>query len=201
MTRNWLRMLMLVFAGSIVAQAGGQPPSKDPQSQFEPRSSPGAGQKYLERFVGDWEVAKTFYPRSGEPSRQKGECRQSMMHDGRFLKSEFTFEQGDGKKSTGTGLIGFEPASGKFTSVWTDSRQTRMSFRQSKDKFSGEEIVLYGSSLDPPTTDARRSRTVSKLEDGDKKLLHRQYSINADGTERLVMELAMTRKKAASVAK
>jgi Protein of unknown function (DUF1579) len=201
MTRNWLRMLMLVFAGSVVAQAGGQPPAKDPQSSFEPRSAPGAGQKYLERFVGDWDVAKTFYPRSGEPSRQKGECRQSMMHDGRFLKSEFTFEQGEGKKSTGTGVIGFEPASGKFTSVWTDSRQTRMSFRQSKDKFNGEEIVLFGSSLDPPATDVRRSRTVSRLEDGDKKLFHRQYSINPDGTERLVMELAMTRKQTPSPAK
>jgi hypothetical protein len=196
-----LRILMVVFAGSIVAQAGGQPPpAKDPQSSFEPRSGPGTGQKYLERFVGDWDVEKTFHPRSGEPSRQKGECRQSMMHDGRFLKSEFTFGEGE-RKTTGTGLIGFEPASGKFTSVWTDSRQTRMSFRQSKDKFNGEEIVLYGSSLDPPAADARRSRTVSKLEDGDKKLLHRQYSINADGTERLVMELAMTRKKAAPSAK
>jgi hypothetical protein len=196
-----LRILMVVFAGSVVAQAGGQqPPAKDPQSSFEPRSGPGAGQKYLARFVGDWDVEKTFHPRSGEPSRQKGECHQSMMHDGRFLKSEFTFGEGE-RKTTGTGLIGFEPASGKFTSVWTDSRQTRMSFRQSKDKFNGEEIVLYGSSLDPPAADARRSRTVSKLEDGDKKLLHRQYSINADGTERLVMELAMTRKKATPAAK
>jgi hypothetical protein len=194
---RWLpRVFAIVLVGTFVVQAAEQqPPAKDPQSSFEPRSGPGAGQKYLERFVGDWDVEKTFYPRSGDPSRQKGECRQSMMHDGRFLKSEFTFDQGD-RKTTGTGIIGFEPASGKFTSVWTDSRQTRMSFRQSKDKFNGEEIVLFGSSLDPPAADARRSRTVSKLEVGGKKLLHRQYSINADGTERLVMELVMTRRGA-----
>jgi hypothetical protein len=71
-----------------------------------------------------------------------------------------------------------------------------MSFRQSKDKFNGEEIVLYGASLDPPAADARRSLTVSKFEEGGKKLIHRQYSINADGAERLVMELVMTRKVA-----
>jgi hypothetical protein len=69
-----------------------------------------------------------------------------------------------------------------------------MSFRQSKDKFNGEEIVLYGTSFESPAPDARKSKTVSRLEDGDKKLIHRQYSINADGTERLVMELVMTRK-------
>jgi len=39
-----------------------------------------------------------------------------------------TFD-GPGGKTTGTGLIGFEPETGKFTSVWIDSRQTRMSLR------------------------------------------------------------------------
>ena len=79
-----------------------------------------------------------------------------MIHDGRFLQSDFVFDSPAGT-TTGMGLIGFESASGKFTSVWSDSRQTRMSFRQSRDKFNGEEIVLYGSSLDPPAADSRRS--------------------------------------------
>ena len=39
--------------------------SKDAQSSYELRSGPGAGQKYLEAFVGEWDVVKTFYPRSG----------------------------------------------------------------------------------------------------------------------------------------
>jgi hypothetical protein len=189
-------MLLVGVTITFLAQAGAQPPpakDKDPQAQFEPRGAPGAGQKYLQRFVGDWDVAKTFFRPNGDPSKSQGICRQSMIHEGKFLQSEFTFESPNGK-SVGMGLIGFESNSGKFTSVWTDSRQTRMSFRQSKDKFNGEEIVLYGTSFEPPAADARKSKTVSKLEDGDKKLIHRQYSINADGTERLVMELAMTRK-------
>jgi hypothetical protein len=65
--------------------------------------------------VGDWEVAKTFHPRSGDPVRQKGECRQTMIHGGQFLQSDFTFHGVE--KTTGTGLIGFEPATGLFTSV------------------------------------------------------------------------------------
>ena len=104
---------------------------KDAQSSFEPRSRPGAGQKYLESFVGAWEVVKVFHPRAGELVRTSGTCRQTMIHDGRFLQSEFVFDQG-GRKSTGLGLIGFDTPTGRFTSVWTDSRQTRMSLRQSR---------------------------------------------------------------------
>jgi hypothetical protein len=171
---------------------------KDPQSAIEPRSNPGAGQKFLEKFVGDWEVAKSFYPRSGEPARSKGECRQTMIHDGRFLQSDFVFQQPDGKKSTGMGIIGFDAETGKFTSFWTDSRSTRLSIRQSEGKFNGEEIVLFSKSLDPDAKDARHSRTVTRLEEGGRKLVHRQYSPGPDGKERLVMELLMTRKAAAA---
>jgi hypothetical protein len=127
----------------------------------------------------------------GEPVVQKGDCRQTMIHGGRFLQSEFTFES-EGGKTTGTGLIGFEPESGKFTSVWIDSRQTRMSFRQAEGKFEGEQIVLFSKELDGK--DGRRSKTVTKLEGDGKKIVHRQFAVSPDGTERLVMELALTKK-------
>jgi hypothetical protein len=119
-----------------------------------------------------------------------------MIHDGRFLQSEFVFGTGP-TKTTGLGLIGFEPTSGKFTSVWTDSRQTRMSFRQSQDRFDGQRIVLYGQALGGDAA-ARRSKTVSELADGGNKINHRQYSVANDGQERLVMELILTRKPTGS---
>jgi hypothetical protein len=190
--------LVVLATVCFLVGAGEQPPQKDkdPQSTFEPRSSPGAGQKFLEKFVGDWEVAKAFYPRTGEPVRMKGECRQTMIHEGRFLQSDFVFQQEKGK-STGMGVIGFETESGKFTSFWTDSRSTRMSIRQSEDKFNGKEIVLFGKSLDTDGKDGRRSRTVTSIEEDGSKIFHRQYSPGPDGKERLVMELVMTRKAAA----
>jgi hypothetical protein len=164
---------------------------KDPQSSFEPRSRPGEGQKFLAKFVGEWDVVKTFHPKTGKPSVQKGVCKQEMIHGGHFLQSSFTFGQGEAK-TTGLGLIGFEADSGLFTSVWTDSRATRTSFRKSKDKFDGKQIVLYGAALGEAKPE-RASRTVTKLEDGGKKIVHRQYG-GGDGKERLVMELVMTRK-------
>lgn len=183
---------VLSAIGVVALLGGGQPPAvekKDPQSAIEPRSGPGAGQKFLERFVGDWEVVKTFHPRAGGPVTTKGTCRQTMVHGGRFLQSEFVFD-GPGGRATGTGTIGFEAETGLFTSVWVDSRSTRMSFRKSKDKFDGAQIVLFSRSLEE--TEGRKSRTVTRLEDGGKKIVHRQYSPSSDGKERLVMELILT---------
>jgi uncharacterized protein DUF1579 len=183
---------LCLFHSLLTSSAVGQAPL-DPQSKVEPRSRPGTGQKFLEQFVGDWDVVKNFYARGGERSQTKGVCRQTMIHDGRFLQSDFKFEQG-GATTTGMGIIGFEPSAGTFTSVWTDSRATRMSLRQSKDKFDGQQIVLFSRSLGDAGTDSRRSRTVTTLEDNGRRIVHRQFSINDDGTERLLMELLMTRK-------
>ena len=187
--------VLIVFLGSVCLIKADEPQTekKDPQSSFEPRSKPGNGQKFLEKFVGDWIVDKTFYPRSGKPAQSKGECRQSMIHEGRFLQSEFVFGQGE-TKTTGVGVIGYETDSGKFTSVWTDSRSTRMSFRQSDDKFNGTQIVLFSKSLNSDEKDKRRSRTLTRLEDDGHKIIHRQFTTNDDGKEREVMELVMTRK-------
>jgi hypothetical protein len=190
------RAFLILIA--LVGQAAAQPPDKpgdkkDPQAKFEPRSKPGAGQKFLEQFVGEWDVVKTFHPRGGEPVKSKGECTQKMVQDGRFLQSEFTFTS-DAGKTTGTGLIGFEPETGRFTSVWVDSRQTRMSFRQSEEKFDGRQIALVGKELGAAGKEGRQSRTVTRLEDDGKKIVHRQTAIEAGAPERLVMELVLTRK-------
>jgi hypothetical protein len=180
-------ILACITAGALAQER------RDPQSSFEPRSEPGAGQKLLQKMAGDWEVVKTLYPQTGEPVRVKGECRQTMIHDGRFLQSNFIFHDAGGL-TTGLGLIGFDSDSGHFTSVWTDSRSTRMSIRQSQEPFNGDEIVLVSRSLRTPSP-LSSSRTVSRLEDDGRKLIHRLYVAGPDGRDRLVMELAMTRKR------
>ena len=174
------------------------PASKTPAAPapFEPAAGPGAGQAFLKTFEGDWDVEKVFYPPSGSaPSRSGGECVQKMVQDGRFLESRFTFRQ-DGTTTTGVGVSGFETRTGLFTTVWYDSRQTRMSIRQSREPFDGKQIVLYGVSLEPSRNPGRESKTISHLEDGGHKLIHRQYSVSGgEVKDRLVMELILTRKK------
>lgn len=189
----WSRLSIVAVLWLVVGQAPARA-QRDPQSQYEPRSKPGAGQKLLEKFVGDWHVVKRFFPpRGGDPVRMEGTCRQTMVNGGRFLQSDFVFQAGD-QKTTGLGIIGFEPANGLFTSVWTDSRSTRMSLRRSREPFNGKEIVLFSGSLDTAAKSARTSRTVTRLAADGNEIVHRQYLLGRDGKERLVMELVLKRK-------
>jgi hypothetical protein len=147
----------------------------------------------LAKFAGRWDVVKTFYPQQGDAVRTRGECEQKMVHDGHFLASDFVFFDADGGRTTGTGISGFDAKSGRFTTVWFDSRGTTLSLRQSESPFDGREIVLYGAFLEG-TRPAHRSVTRTHLEEGGRVLIHRHYLIQDDGKERLMMELRLTRK-------
>lgn len=171
------------------------PRSPDSHNAYEPRGEPGDGQKYLEQMAGEWDVVKTFFPRDGgAPAVTKGMCTQKMTHGGRFLESEFLFQDKEGE-TTGTGVIGYDPQTKLFTSFWYDSRSTRFSPRKSAEPFDGSKITLAGAAVgEAPSAGGRKSRTVSVLEEGNTRLVHRQWSINPDGSERLVMQMEMTRR-------
>jgi hypothetical protein len=182
--------------GSAAQEAPRPPaPRQDAQNAYEPRNVTGAGQVMLAKFTGDWDVVKTFYPMKGDPVRTPGECQQKMVHEGHFLESDFVFFDHDGGKTTGTGISGFDPKSGRFTTVWFDSRGTTMSMRQSDGPFDGKEIVLDGAALGEAKP-ARRSVTRTHLEEDGRVLVHRHYLIQEDGKERLMMELRLTHKAA-----
>ena len=120
-------------------------------------------------------MAKKFYSRTGEAVETKGTCKQVMIHDGRFLKSEFTFGSVDAAVS-GLGIVGYDPKTDRFTSFWTDSRSTRISIRASKGPFNGRQLVLFSRSLDEAEKDTRSSKTVTQLEEDGNVIRHQQYA-------------------------
>ena len=167
-------------------------PSRDAQASHEPTSAPSDGQRLLARMAGTFTVTKTFHPRDGgAPTVTHGTCDQHLVHGGRFLQSDFTFTT-DAGPVTGTGVIGYDGQSGRFTSFWYDARSTRTSIRLSEPGFDGTRIVLWSHAL-PGDSNPRRSRTESTLVDGDRVLQHRQWNVAADGSERLVMAMDFVR--------
>lgn len=179
-----------ILVGALAAQA------QQTQERYEPRGLPGAGQKLLSQFAGDWDVVKSFFPpNGGAPRVTKGTCKQYMIHDGRFLQSDFKFTEADGHVTTGTGISGFDSQTNKFTTVWYDSHQTSMSIRQSDGTFDGKEIVLWATQLDPDRP-GRRTVARAHLEDNGRLLLHRHFLVEEGGKERMMIELRMTRKAA-----
>jgi hypothetical protein len=189
--RKWLATALLLASVAVAQQtvAVGQ----QTHNQYESPNAPGAGQKLLAQFAGDWDVVQTFFPKDGKPLVTKGTCTQSMVQDGKFLVSNFTFFAANGAKSTGTGISGFDSKANRFTTVWYDSRQTTMSIRQSDGTFDGENIVLWATSLD---TEHPGRKTVARahLEDNGRVLVYRHFLIDDKANERMIFELRMTRK-------
>jgi hypothetical protein len=179
--------ILLIVSAAITAFA------QQSHNEYEPPNAPGAGQRLLAQFAGDWEVVKTFFPMKGNPIVTKGTCKQYMIQNGKFLQSDFTFFNPDGTTSTGTGISGFDSKTNRFTTVWYDSRQTTMSIRQSDGTFDGNNIVLWDTPLD---SDHPGRKTVARahLEEGGRVLIHRHFLIDENGNERMMIELRLTRK-------
>src|SRR5207249_85828 len=64
------RLVLALAAPALACLLAGPTPAqekkddrKNPLQSFEPKSKPGAGQKFLEKFAGEWDVVKTFHPR------------------------------------------------------------------------------------------------------------------------------------------
>ena len=187
--RKWIIVALLLATGTIAQPAVAQQTHKE----YEPPAVAGAGQKLLAQFAGDWDMVKTFYPINGQPAVTKGTCKQYMIQGGKFLQSDFTFFDADGSKSTGTGISGFDAKTNRFTTVWYDSQKTSMSIRQSDGTFDGVNIVLVATALDPDRP-GHKSVARAHLEDNGHVLVHRHYTVDDKGNERLVLEWRMTRK-------
>jgi hypothetical protein len=183
-------MKKLIFAALLIATVAA---AQQRHNQYEPPNAPGAGQKLLAQFAGNWEVVKTFFPMNGKPIVTKGECKQYMIQDGKFLESDFTFLDSNGTKSTGTGVSGFDPKMNRFTTVWYDSRQTTISIRQSDGTFDGKNIILWDTPLTPDHP-GRKTVARAHLEEDGRVLVHRHFLIDDKGGERMMIELRMTRK-------
>jgi hypothetical protein len=181
--KKWILATLLIASAAVAQQT---------HNQYEPANAAGAGQKLLAQFAGEWDVVKTFFPASGDPRVTKGTCKQYMVQDGKFLESDFTFFEPDGK-TTGTGISGFDSKTNRFTTVWYDSRQTTMSIRQSDGTFDGKTIVLWATPLDPDRP-GRKTVARAHLEEDGRVLVHRHFAIDDKGNERMVIEWRMTRK-------
>jgi hypothetical protein len=182
--RNWIIGALLVATAAVAQQS---------HNQYEPPGAPGAGQKLLAQFAGEWDMVQTFFPRIGQPIVTKGTCTQRMIEDGKFLESDFTFFNADGTRSTGTGISGFDPKTNRFTTVWFDSRRTTMSIRQSDGTFDGKNIVLWSTSLDPDDP-GRKTVARAHLEDDGRVLVYSHFLIDDKGNERKIFEMRLTRK-------
>jgi Protein of unknown function (DUF1579) len=124
-------------------------------NQYEPPNAPGAGQRLLAQFAGDWDIVKTFFPMNGKPIVTKGTCKQYTIQDGKFLQSDFTFFNPDGTKSTGTGISGFDSKTNRFTPCGTTRSRQRCRFARATARSTARTLSCGPRPWIPSTLGAR----------------------------------------------
>jgi len=75
--KTWTAATLLIATAAV---------AQPTHNQYEPPNAPGAGQKLLAQFTGDWDVVKTFSPMNGKPMVTEVACKQYMIQDGKFLQ-------------------------------------------------------------------------------------------------------------------
>jgi hypothetical protein len=57
--KKWITATLLIVTAAVAQQT---------HNEYEPPNAPGAGQRLLAQFTGDWDVVKTFFPMNGKLS-------------------------------------------------------------------------------------------------------------------------------------
>ena len=112
-------------------------------------SKPGASHQLLDVFAGAWDVKITFWsdPKAA-PQDSQGSSQLTWILGNRFLKEDFT---GDvlGESYQGLGLMGYDAASRRFTTVWLDSLNTAIAMQKGSYLPDTNTFELTGEVYDP----------------------------------------------------
>jgi hypothetical protein len=69
--RQWITATLLIATAALAQQT---------HNQYEPPNAPGAGQRLLAQFTGDWDVVKTFFPMTGKPMPPVADEQHTVIH-------------------------------------------------------------------------------------------------------------------------
>lgn len=102
---------MAAFVPAIAQMPGRQETSAQDQKMMEQMmryGTPGKEHELLKNYVGEWDVAiSSWKDPLAEPEMTKGTMKNTLMFDGRYLKSDFDFMMG-GMKAHGLEIIGYD---------------------------------------------------------------------------------------------
>jgi hypothetical protein len=104
-----------------------QPQSEEEQKMmklWQKYAAPGENHKYLEYFVGDWEVNVKMWMNPGaEPEVSKGENTAKMILGGRFLKLYYKGTM-MGMPFEGISITGYDNYKKEYVTMWLDNAGT-----------------------------------------------------------------------------
>lgn len=175
-------------------EAKPQQPLTPEQEAWAKANEPNEHHKRLGKAVGIWDGKGKMWAKAGaEPTEVTllsnctfvaGTGERFTRSDVRSMTRDFPFQ--------GSGVYGYNNATGKFESTWIDGMSTGMLFMTGASSGDGT-ITWTGSFTDPMTKKEKKVRAVEKLE-GDEKMTFEMYVTGDDGKEFRSMQVDYARR-------
>jgi len=126
--------------------------SDDPAAMmaaWQKAATPGEEHAELAKQTGDWQATvKVWMAPGAEPQVSQGKFHRELTLDGRVMLESFEGSFG-GQPFRGAGQTGFDNATGRWWTTWTDNMSTGVTVMWGKWSKKEGGVVYYGTSPDP----------------------------------------------------
>jgi hypothetical protein len=187
--------------GNALAQEQAKPEAKaapnmqEMMKKWMESATPGEGHKYLEQFVGKWEVTmRAWMEASKPPMESKGTCDAKWILDGRFVYAEMN-SQFMGMPFKSVDITGYDNYKKRYVISHIDNLGTAISSGEGRLDLSKQVMTTFGR-MDDPMMDERDKpvKYVTRVVNKDKYVFE-IYDEVGSPNEYKVLEITYARAK------
>jgi hypothetical protein len=177
-----LLMVLVTFFISMLTVTG-QEMSQEEQEmmkKWQAYATPGQGHKFLQKFVGQWEVTTKMWQKPGaKPEITQGSAAGKMILGGRYVKLAY---KGTvmGMPFEGFGLHAYDNHIKKYLSTWIDNVGTGIMFSTGSVDKSGKILTEHATIDDFMTGKKEKVKSVTTFVNADKFVME-MYMVSPQG--------------------
>ncbi|MEZ5966950.1 MAG: DUF1579 family protein [Planctomycetota bacterium] len=143
----------------------------------------------LLKTVGKWDVVMKVMGPDGTAMEFKGKESNSAACNGLWVWSDFHSDDFMGTPFTGAGLLGYDPSTKKYTSVWVDSMSPHITKLSGSMDAKTKVLTCKGMSKDPAGNEMPMQESTTWTND-DARICRFEFG---SGEQTMKMELHYTR--------
>lgn len=192
----FLALLMGVLSHGLWAQES-SPDQDEIQAMMEQAkrfTEPGENHKFLNRFIGKWDVETQFVIDGKKTPPEKGTCEYTWLMEGRWITSKVEGTM-MGRPAKGFMVMGYDNFKQSFVSTSVTNLDTSMLRAEGDLTSDGNTLVSYGTMNEYLTGEHDKMvKYVWRFEDEDTFVLE-VHDLRIGGDDTMVVEETFRRQK------
>ncbi|HYV95753.1 MAG TPA: DUF1579 family protein [Chitinophagales bacterium] len=175
----------------ISLSAGAQDDKDQATKAWMDYSTPGEGQKLIEKLVGDWKADISEYRDRTQPQVQStAMVHNEMIMGGRYLSIHYTGTM-RGMPFDGMGTMAFNNGTYKYCSTWIDNLGTGIIYMEGSRNVEGSALQFKGMGYDPIQKKEVSMRQVIHFNSANDQTI--EFLVDINGVDFQVMDIHLTR--------